>query len=556
MDTVYLSAAYVLIWLGPEHRLLDDFRWACTTLRIRCQELQKTSKKVPPLNDVQSWTAAGHADAVRRFRNAVLFSAICRWFDRTWVVQEAVLATRIEVLCGSTLLPWFGIAWLGLQFHTFRPLSPDAILPEKLALSQSIGRRVWHMQTNRVYTGDPSAFNWAASTDTGRFVMSLMELLQLFRSTECFDSRDKVYAMLGIVRRKVGQYMKDLSISGSIRVDYGKMTWQEVYYAVAKLAIDHLDSLVLLNSVQMAGIDDDPQLPSWVPDLSRFMNITPIHQRSIAKDPFRVWPKKQLANGNAKVDEKRLMVKGIKIDDIQPEKFPSHPPLLGLLQLAGSTRIRNKQSSRIEALVSALTMRDITRKIPGWSPSVLKQAFCALVQDSFSTAIREYQDLKVAEIPDVLDQISDILQHYQDEVRRSELPTLEILLETVACKAIAKSKTASEEEKRTAAAALIQIEQLSTPPIRNIEQMRALFETRGGTLGIGPISVDDAAGTDEVWMLASADVPFILRRVKHHDAKEWTFKLLGDCYLHECMHGQILEDNPNLIERLQNIVLV
>ena len=263
MDNIYDSASYVLIWLGPEHPLRDDFQWACTTLKIRCEEIAKIPSFVAQLDDTKFWTAADYPDTARRFKNAVLLSAICRWFSRIRAVQEAVLAKQITVLCGSTRLPWHGIAWLGLHFWTSNPLQESAILPRGLELSPSVGRRAWQMERQRWAVSSPKPYVLFASTGIGRANFSLLEIMQIFRGSECFDKGDKIYAMLGIARRKL--YVESETLPEIVPVDYTGHTWEDVYGQLAALAIEHLNSLVILSYVALDHAIDPYtcSIPSW-----------------------------------------------------------------------------------------------------------------------------------------------------------------------------------------------------------------------------------------------------------------------------------------------------
>ena len=58
---------------------------------------------------------------------------------------------------------------------------------------------------------------------------------------------------------------------------------------------------------------------------------------------------------------------------------------------------------------------------------------------------------------------------------------------------------------------------------------RALFATCSGYLGAGLESVRMG---DEVWVLAGASVPCVLR-----PAGEKQYRLVGDAYVHGLMHG-------------------
>lgn len=62
---------------------------------------------------------------------------------------------------------------------------------------------------------------------------------------------------------------------------------------------------------------------------------------------------------------------------------------------------------------------------------------------------------------------------------------------------------------------------------------RSLFRTRKGYLGIGAQSLRMG---DEVWLLAGAAVPFILR-----SCGDGEYELVGEAYLHGVMHGEALE---------------
>jgi hypothetical protein len=59
---------------------------------------------------------------------------------------------------------------------------------------------------------------------------------------------------------------------------------------------------------------------------------------------------------------------------------------------------------------------------------------------------------------------------------------------------------------------------------------RRLFRTRGKLLGFGPRDLELG---DEVWILAGAKTPVVLRH------REGTMELLGEGYVHGAMHGEV-----------------
>jgi len=65
---------------------------------------------------------------------------------------------------------------------------------------------------------------------------------------------------------------------------------------------------------------------------------------------------------------------------------------------------------------------------------------------------------------------------------------------------------------------------------------RRVYRTSRGFLGVGPISTQEG---DQVWLVRSAHVPFILRQTANDD----TFSLIGETYLHGFMHGEMLTND-------------
>ncbi|KAK4041296.1 heterokaryon incompatibility protein-domain-containing protein [Parachaetomium inaequale] len=70
--------------------------------------------------------------------------------------------------------------------------------------------------------------------------------------------------------------------------------------------------------------------------------------------------------------------------------------------------------------------------------------------------------------------------------------------------------------------------------MREATEERSLFCTRGGRLALGPKSVGKEPNCkDEVWILQSAKVPFILRR-----EKDGRYRVVGEAYVHGIMYGE------------------
>ena len=81
---------------------------------------------------------------------------------------------------------------------------------------------------------------------------------------------------------------------------------------------------------------------------------------------------------------------------------------------------------------------------------------------------------------------------------------------------------------------------------------RVVFRTSSGLLGVGPI---DLKVGDEVWVLAGAMTPLVLRNKKRVDDKESQgvqhYEYLGAAYVHGMMNGEaIIQDAA-----MQDIIL-
>jgi hypothetical protein len=124
MKDIYSKAIEVIAWLGHAHHLLGDFEWASTTFKTAIQrefgtigpEDRPRTATVPHiLYSPKFWKKLKLPYSYDRAARATTFSAVCRWFNRSWIVQEAVLAKQVNPLCGSTWLSWSGVKWLGMM---------------------------------------------------------------------------------------------------------------------------------------------------------------------------------------------------------------------------------------------------------------------------------------------------------------------------------------------------------------------------------------------------------------------------------------------------------
>lgn len=124
------------------------------------------------------------------------------YWHRIWIVQEFVLARRLQIYCGSHSISWKafdGALSHVLRFKAHRFPDTHFVQTRFWSISHSAGRKVWDMRSR------------------GRENKTLLSLLEAFQNSQCSDRRDKVYALLGLA--------KDVP-SGAIEVDYAKAPFE------------------------------------------------------------------------------------------------------------------------------------------------------------------------------------------------------------------------------------------------------------------------------------------------------------------------------------------
>jgi hypothetical protein len=238
MKNIYKNAMHVVIWLGKETAEDAD----AFTLLSRFEKLFKEKGIVHvgnvenylyrlalPAEESPEWTAL-----VRLFQRP--------WFQRIWVLQEAVMARTMTVVCGSHLVGWILIYQVALSVQSSGMLGTYQVDPHApgIGCTVVIGKLKIAHQLAQIE-------DW-----------SLLELLRLTRKYNATDPRDKVFALHGVVTDPA-------SIGGA--VDYSK-SLEEVYTDVAVHELMQKKTLFCLANAGISTYPQNPRLPSWVADWS------------------------------------------------------------------------------------------------------------------------------------------------------------------------------------------------------------------------------------------------------------------------------------------------
>jgi hypothetical protein len=195
MRAIYSEASNVITWLGPGSTdtarifsFIDSHHNSCTN----------DSEQAGSCNFLFD---RGLADAVQYLEGRP-------YWNRIWVCQEIVVATKLELMCGDQFISWpiFAAFW-------------DLIFDDHFKKAQGMNRRI----------APPTYASAILPVGSWRRTnISLSYAIERTGRSHATDSRDKVYAILGLVDKGAGR---------DITVDY-MIPPCAVYLAATKALIE------------------------------------------------------------------------------------------------------------------------------------------------------------------------------------------------------------------------------------------------------------------------------------------------------------------------------
>lgn len=253
MGSIYALAPRVVAWLGP----------ATPTSNTALDELETMGRQleITPSGGYRA-PDADHPDWYQRYpctpekREALrrLFWDHA-WWQRLWIWQEIMLARSTAsdgamVQCGARTVSWYLVRRaLRLLRET---VLPDAAMRRGLYPAPAM----WL----------PHAF---AATST-RDWDSLSYLMRSTSQSGCTDPRDRVYALLGLVpRRLAARIVPDYDASAA-------RVYQDAFMAFLEVN----DNLILLKFCDSELRSEAWDGPSWVPDWQVGVTVTPQQARA------------------------------------------------------------------------------------------------------------------------------------------------------------------------------------------------------------------------------------------------------------------------------------
>jgi hypothetical protein len=305
MASIYQSATNVTVWIGEQDeytekafnlmrrlsKCSDDQRKLITPKTIESKEVLAI---LAPYDDLSFWESIG-----------MFFQR--RYFTRVWIIQEVTHARRAMVLCGEQLIDWDDIASISrfLVVNSWsRWLSPGANLPA-LGLGKLHHAVPTTLQQNK------------KSMTTGGSDILLYSLIT-GRRFGASDSRDKVYALLGLAGDSIKAKDRYLPL-------YGSRSVGETYTLFALQILEDSNNLLLLACAEGDNFRNISSLPSWVPDWSA------AYVTGLGKTGYTRFSAAGDIPRSLRIDEGslRLIVRGQRLDEIALVGESKHQVMLG-----------------------------------------------------------------------------------------------------------------------------------------------------------------------------------------------------------------------------------
>ncbi|KAI1193673.1 heterokaryon incompatibility protein-domain-containing protein [Nemania serpens] len=539
MGSIYSRARRVLIYLGATdsdvNRSVESIKYLNSKMRALHVE-----RYMSRLNSLGSWTRVlfdylpSQKPLPADFDWHLIVHLLQRpWFERTWIIQEAILARQGLVICGDKSVPWLMFERVAHDIYTYH--YNVKMIPEW----ETIRGAVEGLDMMRLARRDQRRRHSASISSKLQFgaLHEYSKVLDLLFDTRNFlssDPRDKLYGLLGLTNQKLQHKYIHPNYSLSV---------EEVFRSFAVWE-------VLINrSLRVLGISSDKNsalssLPSWAPDFTHLSQRMPLLRRE-KRVSFR-------SSGNTAVeahiseDETTLCLKGQVMDRVHtlatrqflfPHKMyvPNDPSLRKM-------GARKKEEWYLDL-----------RRRKEWLTEVL----------SISSAAFDRLEANKAPLLDFYTPTTKASTSIQ-VLGKARRPEWEILWRTLTCNHTDFLNTvpnyyrewvmAYTDLVREGLEADAGFVRTWLSKVRHVEEGIAYFSkgrrfagTDGGLIGWVP---EEAIEGDAVVIPYGSKVPLVVRS----DGKG-RYKLVGDCYIHGLMDGQAI-NAPGKQERETVIQLV
>ncbi|KAK5652709.1 hypothetical protein OQA88_10303 [Cercophora sp. LCS_1] len=258
MGSIYQQASSVLVWLGdslPETALaLGVFE---ELHKIPWQQLEHMQRLLITSDD--TYDVLGIRRISEREWRAVVGFSRRSYFNRAWVVQEAVFARRLVFLCGEYHVPTEQLRGVS-RMLVLSGWSPQILGPYVPQFQKNTGPQV----------GSISAV-LQMMEDLENQKIRPLEILSSMRSREAGKPVDKVYSLLNLIAKALGKNPSELPVLPDYKAELG-----DVLERATLMCIHSSEDLSFLPAVQDRTMRSGATTPSWVVDWSVAMAPVPL----------------------------------------------------------------------------------------------------------------------------------------------------------------------------------------------------------------------------------------------------------------------------------------
>lgn len=262
MREVYRNAASTICFLGPKRNTTHEM---FAMLEDLAQEAKNTQTQESAHEQFDTVPAFMNHITIRptesklreKYRGDVYVIAIaaCDWWHRAWTAQEILLSNHAIFMVGRRTMVWKTVCQAvdhGMNIQIWSPVSFGFIIDRSIVPYFSMRALMSRRRLQSSEAGSSSA-------------SELLHLLVHCRHRASTDPRDKIYAVLGLLRDTHSQVLalKDKD-SLDIKLDYS----HPVVYVYRKIAQTLIANLNNLDVLGISPKSDRRALPSWATDWS------------------------------------------------------------------------------------------------------------------------------------------------------------------------------------------------------------------------------------------------------------------------------------------------
>lgn len=486
MREIYQKAWRTVVWLGDEPDGEDGLT-AVHAIAQRQESLSHSKMSIFPVGI-----------SISQAYDLGLIIGL-PYFERVWIIQEVAVSSEVNIVCGSGSASW----------------------DELVTAIRACDRTALMFQS-----GLRNILSIAKARERSKLkdYPSILSLLFMYRSFRATDSKDKVYALLGLVDEN------SLDESG-IEPNYHRdFTVENAYVSVAQSLLklsDNLDVLSLSSQSQL-------KIPSWVPDWSTADVALPFidfSHRVEADNHLEVTPaffstKDSKSEPKFHIHSRSVCLRGFVVDKVSTVGMAVQPIIqMDIYALSNSENSFNRVNIILSASIARLQQRfNMSWTLLCWEKmtEARTRKFYVTGEDMLDVYWKTLAGSLPREDADIWAEKKAEMEKTTSLERfpfffRKHLNSVGWAISCWLCGAIGSILI------------LMRLLPLYNPYKTNYHIRRRMFNTQDGYIGLGPANLQDG---DQVALFEGGKLPFIIRR------KDSEYELIGECYIHGIMSGE------------------